>query len=262
MRAPTALITENNDITKDKEYDYENNNIKNETEEMLIDTDFNSNQDETSKLTTSIKKDATGIFFDEDGKPRFSHSTVKKTYVKPETRRIPIPPHRLTPLKHCWTKIYQPLVEFLNLQVRMNLKTKSVEIRTCNLTKDNYVLQKGEDFIKAFALGFEIDDAMALLRLDDIFIETFEINDVKKLNGDHLSRAIGRIAGKDGKTKFSIENATKTRIVLADSKIHILGGFTHIRMCRETIVSLILGSSPGKIYGNLRTISSKLKGKY
>lgn len=32
-----------------------------------------------------------------------------------------------------------------------------------------------------------------------------------------------RCAGKNGKTKFTIENATRTRIVLADTKIHILG---------------------------------------
>jgi RNA-binding protein PNO1 len=146
--------------------------------------------------------------------------------------------------------------------VRMNVKAKQVEIKTCKQTVDTGALQRGADFIRAFALGFEIEDALALLRLDDLYIDSFEIKDVKTLHGDHLARAIGRIAGKDGKTKFTIENSSKTRIVLADTRIHILGSFQNIKVARDALVSLILGSPPGKVYANLRTVSARMKERF
>lgn len=202
------------------------------------------------------------MHIDEEGRPRFAPAKSAEGPARVETRKIPIPPHRMTPLKASWSKIYPPLVEHLKLQVRMNIKNKAVELRTSKHTTDPGAVQKGADFVTAFCMGFDVEDAIALLRLDDLYIQTFQIKDVKTLQGEHLGRAIGRIAGKDGKTKFAIENASRTRIVLADSKIHILGGFKNIHIAREAVVSLILGSPPGKVYGNLRTVASRMKERF
>lgn len=192
-------------------------------------------------------------------KPEFAALKPLEVGPKRQLRRVPVPPHRLTPLKAQWTNLIQPLVEHMKLQVRMNTKRKSVEIRNSKNTIDIGALQKGADYMKAFMLGFDQPDAVALLRLDDLFIESFEVKDVKRLNGDHLSRCIGRIAGKDGKTKYAIENATRTRISLCDEKVHILGSFANIRLARHSICNLILGSAPGKVYTKLRTVSKRLQ---
>lgn len=55
---------------------------------------------------------------------------------------------------------------------------------------------------------------------------------------------------------------TKTRIVLADSRIHILGAFKNIGMAREAVVSLILGKPPSKVYGNLRNVAARMKERF
>lgn len=142
------------------------------------------------------------------------------------------------------------------------LQARKVELKTRKDTPDAGALQKCADFVHAFILGFDIQDAIALLRLDDLYVESFEIKDVKTLKGEHLSRAIGRLSGKAGKTKFAIENSTRTRVVIADTRIHILGSFANIRVARDALCSLILGSPAGKVYSKLRTVSSRLAEKF
>ena len=74
----------------------------------------------------------------------------------------------------------RPIVDQLKLLIRFNPQSKCVELKVGPLntlhsqtsphTIDSGALQKGEDYIHAFMLGFEIDDAIALLRLDDLYI--------------------------------------------------------------------------------------------
>ncbi|CAH2097552.1 unnamed protein product [Euphydryas editha] len=202
-------------------------------------------------------------------KPKAKRSKLKKIKKSAEPneskvnmRKVAVPAHRYTPLRENWLKIFTPIVEHLQLQARFNTKTRNVEIRVGPETKDIANLQKAADFVKAFIYGFDVEDALALLRLDDLFVESFEIKDVKTLQGDHLGRAIGRLAGKAGRTKFTIENVTKTRIVLADSKIHILGSYQNIALARRAICNLIMGSPPSKVYGNLRNVAKRVAERF
>uniref|UniRef100_A0A915D2X9 PNO1 second type I KH domain-containing protein n=1 Tax=Ditylenchus dipsaci TaxID=166011 RepID=A0A915D2X9_9BILA len=129
------------------------------------------------------------------------------------------------------------------MQIRYNLKTRNVEIRSPDENCNNANIQKAADFVRAFVLGFNVDDAMALIRLDHLFW-----NRLKSMTSKHF----------DGRTKFTIENVTKTRIVLADSKIHLLGAYQNLRVARHTLCALIMGTPPNKIYGNLRNLSSRI----
>jgi len=181
---------------------------------------------------------------------------------KVEYRRVRCPKHRYTPLRNDWEQILMPLVQFLKLQVRFNTLTRSIEIKTSPHTTDTGSLQKGADFCSAYMLGFEVQDAVALLRLDDLYLESFQVTDVKMLKGDHLSRAVGRVAGQDGKTRFAIENATRCRIVVADTRIHMLGSYANIRIARNAICDLILGSPPGKVYNNMRNVAKRMSERY
>ena len=82
-------------------------------DELMIDT----NPSTTGPATTSA--------------PSFPPLTgaALQTSLKSEMRRIPIPPHRMSPLKRDWINIFGPLTEILGLQVRMNVQRKAVEVR-------------------------------------------------------------------------------------------------------------------------------------
>lgn len=96
-----------------------------------------------------------------------------------EFRSVRVPPHRMAPLKKSWMDLYTPIVEHMKLQIRMNVKKRCVELKSSEHTEDAAALQKSSDFIHAFMLGFDIKDAIALLRLDDLYLDTFDIKDGK-----------------------------------------------------------------------------------
>lgn len=60
-------------------------------------------------------------------KPKFAPlSAYEQNGQRIEFRRVPVPQHRMTPLKNAWLSLYKPVTENLKLDMRMNLKTRKV----------------------------------------------------------------------------------------------------------------------------------------
>jgi hypothetical protein len=97
-----------------------------------------------------------------------------------EVRKIIVPSRRIGPLKEAWTDLISPLVSQMGLQVRFNTQTKQIELKIGPATKDIAAIQKGQDYCRAFVLGFELKDCVALLRMDDLFIDGFDGREEKE----------------------------------------------------------------------------------
>jgi len=186
----------------------------------------------------------------------------KKQKPSYEMRSICVPSNRRSPLKKDWVILLEALNNDLKLQARVVTKGNPwmVHLRQSESTADPLHLDRGAEFLRAYLNGFAIEDAKALIRIDGMFTESFQISDVKfSLQGEHVNRAIGRLVGRQGQTKFSIENATRTRIVVADKTIHLLGSYENMQLARRAICDLIMGSQANKVYGRMQLIAHRMK---
>lgn len=171
------------------------------------------------------------------------------------SKSVNVPISLVTKFKSQWMDIYTPLVNILDIQVRMNLSVPCIDFRISD-SDDQMKLEKACAFIEAILNGFSTQQAVHLLKNNVIFLN-FHISEIKRLGGDNSSRAIGRIIGREGKVKSAIESTFNVCILIKDDIIYIIGNIEAVRQAKESISRLVLGAHPGSILNKLKVIASK-----
>lgn len=113
------------------------------------------------------------------------------------------------------------------------------------------------DLIRAIGRGVNPDIALSLLKQDYLY-EAIDITDFAKTT-NHLIRLRGRVIGKEGKSRKTIEELTECHICIYGKTISIIGETEKVALAKRAIESILRGSPHSSVYLFLEKQRRKMK---
>lgn len=117
---------------------------------------------------------------------------------------------------------------------------------------------KVASFVNAIARGFSPERAKKLLQ-EDFFLETMRISDYVGGRKNRLQRMRGRLIGKSGRSRGTLEQLTETSISVQGDTVAIIGDPIEIELAKSGIDMLLRGSEHSAVFHFLEHKRRELK---
>lgn len=124
--------------------------------------------------------------------------------------------------------------------------------------RDPVMELKVASFVNAVGRGFSPQRAGQLLR-EDVFLETMHISEYVGGRKNRLQRMRGRLIGKSGKSRQTLEELTETAISVQGDTVAIIGDPMEIELARTGIDMLLRGSDHSAVFHVLEHKRRELK---
>ncbi len=137
------------------------------------------------------------------------------------------------------------------------LDVDSVEGVVC-VESESLGILRAVEVVEAIARGFNPDKAFRIFDDEMIGLDIIDISkhaDTPK----ELKRILGRVIGKDGKTREAIESLTGANISIYGKTVSVIGYIDQIQTVRKAIEMLIQGSKHAAVYSFLERKRQELK---
>jgi|Deesub1362B_J571_1020462.scaffolds.fasta_scaffold00052_117 ribosomal RNA assembly protein len=154
-----------------------------------------------------------------------------------QTIEIKVPEERVGVLIGKEGEIKKRIEEATGCKISVNSRTGVVRIER---GEDAIGFLKAQDVIKAIASGFSPEVAFKLLEGDFIILEVINLADY--VSPSALQRIKGRIIGKEGKMRKSIEETLNVFVTVGDKTVAIIGDVESVSAAREAIMMLVDGA--------------------
>jgi len=161
-------------------------------------------------------------------------------------RKIPIE-KRLSAIK----KNKALLEKALDVSLKIFDNQVAIESRKSSIVE--YLTLK---ILDAISLGFDVNDALQL-KEQDFILKKIDIKTLAKDSRVHV--IIGRIIGRQGRTKHLLEKLTECAVVVSGHVVGIIGRTDNVDVASHAICALIRGSPQSKVYGYLERSRGRLR---
>jgi ribosomal RNA assembly protein len=126
------------------------------------------------------------------------------------------------------------------------------------IESDSINALRAVDVVKAMARGFSPERAYRLFDDEMVMLDVLDLS--KRVSTPkELKRIMGRIIGKDGKTRELIESLTGSFISVYGKTVSVIGYPEQTQIVRKAIEMLVEGAPHGTVYGFLEKKKKELK---
>jgi len=127
-----------------------------------------------------------------------------------------------------------------------------------SIDSDSVSILRATEVIHAIARGFNPEKAFRIFDDELIGLEIIDLS--KNANTPkELKRIMGRVIGKEGRTREALESLTGTSVSVYGKTISVIGYADQIQIVRKAIEMLVQGAKHGAVYSYLERKRQEIK---
>ncbi len=158
------------------------------------------------------------------------------------TYDLKVPKDRVAVLIGKSGEVKKSLEEYSKSEIFINSKEGEVRL----IGNDSIALFALKEVIRAIARGFNPEVAKLLLR-QDYSLELINLNEFND-HKTHQHRLKGRVIGRSGKSRSTIEEMTGCYISVYGKTVGIVGSIVNVPIAKKAVESLLMGSMHASVY--------------
>ncbi|MGA3358801.1 MAG: KH domain-containing protein [Halobacteriota archaeon] len=129
---------------------------------------------------------------------------------------------------------------------------------TVSIESDSLSILNATEVINAIARGFSPEKAFRIFEDEQITLDIIDLSKVTDTPKE-LKRIMGRIIGKEGRTREALENLTGANVSIYGKTVSTIGYVDQIQTVRKAIEMLAEGSKHAAVYSFLERKRQELK---